>query len=194
MGTRDGFFAFEFEKRGAEVVAVDYFPADMTGFKVASELLNSKVEYRHDNIYNISRDKYGTFDIVLFLGLLYHLRDPLLALDIIRSVCMDMLYLETLVIDNLFLLPDGNNVTLSSISKDLQNIPIMQFYPKDSFNKGFTNYWGPNLKCVELMLIESNFSVIEKKLFGNRAIFKCKASSDEKIEFHKNIARGTYHK
>jgi len=190
LGTRDGFFAFELEKRGAEVIAVDYYPADSTGFKVASELLNSKVTYIQDNIYNISKEKYGTYDIILFLGLLYHLRDPLLALDIIRDICRNELYLETYVIDNAFLLPDGGKVPLHSISEKLQDIPLMEFFPRDSLNKDFSNYWGANFKCVELMLIESNFSIVEKGLYGDRAIFKCRISFDKELDYQKKIARG----
>lgn len=190
LGTRDGFFAFEFEKRGAEVIAMDYMPAEKTGFHIAAELLNSRVTFIHENVYNISPDKYGYFDIVLFLGLLYHLRDPLYVIDKIRAVCKDILYLETFVIDNRFLLPDGSMTSLDSISKLLRDIPIMQFYPGDSLNKGITNYWGPNLKCVELMLEEANFSILEKNLYNDRAIVKCKVDNNKRKEFFMNIARG----
>lgn len=193
IGTRDGFFAFEFEKRGAEVVGVDYFPSDRTGFKIAAELLNSKVTYIQDNIYNISKEKYGSYDIVLALGLIYHLRDPLGALDIIRDICENELYLETQVIDNAFLLPNGNSVELNSISHKLEEIPIMQFYPKDSLNKDFSNYWAPNMKCMVDMLTETKFSIMEKKLSGSRAIFKCKIAFDQTLEHHKKIAKGLVH-
>jgi tRNA (mo5U34)-methyltransferase len=189
LGARDGFFSFEFEKRGADVLAVDYFSADGTGFKVAAELLNSKVKYIQDNIYSVSKEKYGTFDIVLFLGLLYHLPDPLLALDLIRTVCSNVLYVETYVIDNAFLLPNGDKVPLDAISKELQNIPIMQFDPLDSLNKGRPNYWGPNAKCMERMLIQSNFSVVEKNVFGDRAVFKCEITSDTKVKHLTDISR-----
>lgn len=90
--------------------------------------------YMQDNIYNISKNKYGTFDIVLFLGLLYHLPDPLLAPDIVRSACRDLMYLETYLIDNSFLLSNGHKVPLHSISKQLHDVPIMQFYPKNELN------------------------------------------------------------
>jgi len=70
VGARDGFFAFEFERRGAEVVAVDYLPRNETGFDVAAELLGSRVSYIEDNVYYLTPERYGTFDIVLFLGLL----------------------------------------------------------------------------------------------------------------------------
>jgi len=190
LGTRDGFYAFELEKRGANVVAIDYFPADKTGFKVAAELLNSKVNYIHDNIYNISREKYGQFDIVLFLGLLYHLPDPMLALSIIRSVCRSTLYLESYVTDNAFLLPDGSAVPINSISKHLLDIPVMQFFPKDSAYNDYANYWGPNLKCLELMLIENNFEVLEKKLQEKRAVLKCTVNSNPTAEYFNSISRG----
>jgi len=190
LGTRDGFFAFELEKRGAEVIAVDYMPKDKTGFKVAAELLNSKVTYKQDNIYNLSKERYGEFDIVLFLGLLYHLPDPMKALNIVRTICKDELYLETHVIDNAFLLPDGNKISLSNISSKLEDIPIMQFFPRNSLNNDFTNYWGPNLKCMELMLMENNFLIIEKKLKGERAILKCKVGLDHILEYHRKISRG----
>ena len=77
LGTRDGFFAFEMERRGAEVIAVDYLPRDQTGFAVASRLLDFKVTFINANIYDLSAERHGTFDVVLFLGLLYHLPDPL---------------------------------------------------------------------------------------------------------------------
>ncbi|MEZ0389208.1 MAG: class I SAM-dependent methyltransferase, partial [Verrucomicrobium sp.] len=62
IGTRDGYFAFECERRGAEVLAVDYFPAEQTGFAIAARLLNSSVEYRQKNMYELSAAELGQFD------------------------------------------------------------------------------------------------------------------------------------
>jgi tRNA (mo5U34)-methyltransferase len=193
LGTRDGFFAFELERRGAEVVAVDYLPADQTGFKVAAELLGSRVTFFQDNVYNITKEKYGTFDIVLFLGLIYHLPDPMLALAVIRSLCGGELYLETQVIDNAFMMPDGSSVPLRSVSEKLEGASIMQFYPGTSLNADPTNYWAPNMRCMEMMLVENNFAVLAKKLNGARGIFKCKVSDNADLEFLNNIARGKEH-
>ena len=61
LGTRDGFFAFEMERRGAEVIAVDYLPKDQTGFAVASRLLDLKVTFINANIYDLSAERLGTF-------------------------------------------------------------------------------------------------------------------------------------
>lgn len=111
IGTWDGFYAFEMEKRGAaEVVAVDiedladidYPPAvraDTTfdhsqksnlprqaGFERLHKLFESKVEFRYANIYDLDPDELGTFDFVVVGSLLVHLRDPVRALDAVRKV------------------------------------------------------------------------------------------------------------
>jgi tRNA (mo5U34)-methyltransferase len=190
IGTRDGFFAFEFEKRGAKVVAIDYYASEETGFETASELLNSKVEYFQDNIYNLNAVNYGTFDVVLLLGLIYHLPDPIRALNIARSLCDGDLYLETQVIDNALLMPDGKFSPLNSISKKLDQLAIMQFYQGNSLNNDFSNYWAPNMKCMESMLTEADFKVVEKKLHGQRGIFKCRSAKNEDRKYYMEIATG----
>lgn len=99
VGARDGFFSFECERRGADVVAIDHCPAEKTGFPVACEILGSKVPFVECNIYDIANAGLGYFDVVLFLGIYYHLRHPLLALDAARSVCEGSIYIESLVLD-----------------------------------------------------------------------------------------------
>jgi len=190
LGARDGFFSFELERRGADVLAVDYLRADQTGFKVASELLASKVTYIQDNVYNLTAAKYGTFDIVLMLGLIYHLPDPLGALHIVRSLCRDRLYLETQVIDQAFLLPGGQMVPLASLARELESVPLMQFYPDASLNEDNTNYWAPNLACMMAMLNEANFSVQSQRALGARATFDCQVTHDRRREYFMGIARG----
>src|ERR1051325_1634137 len=71
IGAWDGWFSFEMERRGADVVAVD--SAEHTQFRVARDLLGSKVEYRIGDICRLSSQNFGRFDIVLFFGVLYHL-------------------------------------------------------------------------------------------------------------------------
>ena len=79
VGAWDGWFSFECERRGAEVVAVDCIALDT--FHEAKELIGSKVEYLTLDVNELSASKLGTFDIVLFFGVLYHLRHPLLGLE-----------------------------------------------------------------------------------------------------------------
>jgi tRNA (mo5U34)-methyltransferase len=111
IGTWDGFYAYEMERRGAaEVVAIDVpdladidYPPEVwadtrfdpsqgdrqarsAGFHLLHELLESKVQWRAANVYDLDPAIHGTFDVVLMGSLLVHLRDPVKALDAIRKV------------------------------------------------------------------------------------------------------------
>lgn len=170
IGTRDGFFAFECERRGATVVAVDSAPIEQTGFAVAARLLGSHVQYQQRTIWDLSRAVDGEFDIVLCLGLLYHLRDPLAALDLVRSLCRGTLYLETAV------LHPASSKVFNDIGKwsaavaDFDTIPLMQFLPGRVANNDPTNFWLPNAACLKAMLEESNFTVEHVTVHGARAV------------------------
>jgi 2-polyprenyl-3-methyl-5-hydroxy-6-metoxy-1,4-benzoquinol methylase len=119
LGANDGFFSITLEKRGAKVVAVDYLPPERTGFPLVSEVFKSRVKRYTDNIYNVSKSTYGEFDIVLCLGLLYHLRDPLRALSRIRDVCKGELYVESFVIDSRLVRPNEPANALANGSEEL---------------------------------------------------------------------------
>jgi tRNA (mo5U34)-methyltransferase len=85
LGCNAGFYAFEMKRRGAErVVAVDSDPRYLAQARLASKVLDMDIELRQLSIYKIQRLK-EKFDLVLFLGVLYHLRHPLLALDLIHE-------------------------------------------------------------------------------------------------------------
>ena len=161
IGCSDGYFSFEMEKRGAEVVAIDFVPEEYTGFATARTILGSKVTYRMDNVYNLAPEKYGQFDVVLFMGVLYHLRKPLAALDAIRSVMKNgsQLFVGTMMIDNYVLLPDGSVSTLDALNPVLKTIPLWQAYPADSLNGDYTNCFAPNRRALEVALNESQFRV-----------------------------------
>ena len=190
LGARDGFFSLLLEQRGAEVVALDHVAPERTGFWVLRELFNSKVTWRTDNVYNVSPETYGRFDIVLCLGLLYHLRNPLRALEIIREVCTGELYVESFVIDSAVVMPDGRVRALAEVAPDLLSVPIMQFYPTNELNNDYTNWWGPNVACLRAMLESTNFSVRSQELLGSRAIFRCSINEDQHIQRFRNIERG----
>ena len=84
IGSWDGFFAFKYEKRGADqILTIDTYTWDTYGmdcFLAAREILDSKVEYRRIDVHELSPKNIGTFDLVLFFGVFYHLRNPLSAL------------------------------------------------------------------------------------------------------------------
>jgi len=105
IGTWDGFWAFEMERRGAEVVALDVEheseydwpprrrPKEWTvtergkGFRLAKEILGSNVERVECNIYRALPEDLGTFDLVFCGAVLLHLRDQLLALERLANLC-----------------------------------------------------------------------------------------------------------
>ena len=188
LGARDGAFSFELERRGAAVVAVDYMPKEKTGFLIAAELLQSNVEYRHANIFDLTPEEYGTFDIIFFLGLLYHLPDPMRAIRIVRSLCRGEMFLETHVIDNAFLMPDGSSISLEQAAPGLSDAPIMQFYPKNSLEGDWTNYWGPNIACLKAMLEENNFEIISVQVVDSRATLHSKVTDDDRLARAVNAA------
>jgi tRNA (mo5U34)-methyltransferase len=99
IGAWDGFFSFEFERRGAaRVLAIDTFAWDQGGlecFLLAREHFDSKVDYERLDVHELDPRRIGTFDLVFCAGVLYHLRHPLLALEKIRSVTAKRCILET---------------------------------------------------------------------------------------------------
>lgn len=149
IGAWDGFFSFECERRGAaRVVAADYFSwhgtgwGTKTGFTLAREALGSRVEDIDIDVMDITPERVGTFDVVLFLGVLYHLRHPFLALEHVASVTREQLILETVV--------------------DLVGFrrPAMAFYPGRELNNDPTNWWAPNVPAVRGMLESLGFSEV----------------------------------
>ena len=174
IGANDGHFSFELEKRGAAVLAVDQKSDRLTGFEVAKDLLGSRVERLHANLFDLRPEEIGQFDIVLFLGVLYHLRDPLAGLDVVRSLSRDRMYLETHVCD----------VDLPC------DAPILRFYPGDALNGDPTNYWGPNQACVEAMLRESEFEPLRVARDGARVVAECRAAEPGPAGYYRRVARG----
>ena len=150
IGTLNGLYAFEAEKRGASpVVAIDRdptFPEDSReAFRFAAKVLGSRVIHRIRSVYDLEPSDFGTYDFVLMLGVLYHLKFPLYGLYRAASVCRNVFLLET-------------HVTL----KDDLSWPTMLFYPGSELNNDPTSWWGPNPRCVDAMMEHLGFT-IEKR-------------------------------
>jgi DNA-3-methyladenine glycosylase len=144
VGALDGYFSFAAERRGASrVVALDTYmwrkPGGRDGFEYARRALCSNVESVEVEVLDICPETVGHFDVVLFLGVLYHMRHPLLALERIASVTDELLVLETLV-DLTFL-----------------RSPAAAFYPWAMLGDD-TNWWGPNRAAVMGMLHSAGFA------------------------------------
>lgn len=144
VGASDGFFSFEAERRGARrVLATDSFRWDRgpgrRGFDLARRALASRVEDKHVDVLELSPETVGVFDLVLFLGVLYHMRDPLLALEHVASVTGGQLILET-------------HVDMLHCRR-----PACAFYPEDELGHNPTNWFGPNPAAVVAMLKSVGF-------------------------------------
>ena len=147
IGTFDGFYAFELERRGAaEVLAVDIeddsrcdWPPDYrrqalegagprfsgppkgTGFRLAAELMGSKATWQPTSIYDLDPAVIGTFDVVVLGSLLLHLRDPLRALEAVRSVVAGcFMSVEQIELWLTLAAPHRPNYTLSGSGPDCQ--------------------------------------------------------------------------
>ena len=189
VGCSDGYFSFEMERRGAEVVAVDFVPEQATGFAVAREALGSRVEYRCDNVYALDPARYGEFDVVLLLGVLYHLRKPLAALDAVRGVTRagGRLFLATLLIDEFVQLPDGRTTRLADLHPDLAGIPLWQAYPRDTLNGDFTNCFAPNRRALECALEEAQFAVEQFRQLDMGGYARARAVVDETLDRYRRL-------
>ena len=157
VGAWDGFFSFEAERRGAaRVLATDHYcwQYGRQGFEMARRLLGSRVEDQVIKVEDLSPETVGTFDVVLFLGVLYHAQDPLRYLRNVRSICKGQLILET-------------HVDAEDYSR-----PAMVFYPGSVLNNDPSNYWGPNRAAVEAMLREVGFPRVEfiTNYWGSRIV------------------------
>jgi len=173
IGTYDGFFAFEAEKRGAKhIVAVDRHPPNHHGFATAHSLLNSKAEYEIASVYDLDPEKHGTFDVVLFFGVLYHLRHPLLALERIHGICTELLLIESQVLDEAFISSKSEPKALRDIDPLLEESPLMQFYPSNEMNGDYSNWWSPNIECIRSMVEISGFQAELVAQWGSRAAFR----------------------
>ncbi len=139
IGCWDGFYSFESERRGAEVVAVDCWRPET--FFYAHRALQSRVEFHEMSVYEITREQFGEFDIVLFLGVLYHLQHPLLALQRVCELSRDIAVIESYVIDNIISLPH----------------PVAEFYEMNELAGQYDNWWGPNTECLVRMARAAGF-------------------------------------
>ena len=171
IGAWDGFFSFEAERRGAQhVQAVDVVPVNQTGFNLVQQHLDSQATYTQMGVYDLS-PSLGSFDTVIFLGVLYHLRYPVLALDKIWSVLKPggTLLLETACLDDYVVLNDATVDTLNKIDPALEETSLLQFYRMDELNPGdFSNWFSFSRKALEDLLVSAGFQINTVEMWGSR--------------------------
>lgn len=148
IGAWDGWFTFELERRGAHVVAIDRW--DNPRFREMHAALGSRAEYRQMNVYDLDPAKLGRFDVVLFLGVLYHLKHPLLALERVCSVTDDLAAVESFALTDRFL--PGMQVEEHS---------LLRYFERDEFGGQFDNWFAPTPRCLVEMCRTAGFARAE---------------------------------
>lgn len=135
IGTTNGGTAFSLERRGASrIVATDIVDPMHFGFEAIREALGSKVEFRQVSVYELGHALQEQFDYVVFWGVLYHLRHPLLALDNVRAVARLAAYVETAVCD-------------AEIAA-AHDSAIATFYRRDELGGDSSNWFAPSVRAL----------------------------------------------
>src|SRR5579859_5924591 len=161
IGAWDGWFSFEMERRGAEVLAIDNW--DNPRFHQARALLNSRVEYRQMDVYELTPQRVGYFDIVLFMGVLYHLKHPLLALERVCALATEMAAVDS------FVLREKHRP-----GEKVDQRPVMEFYETNEFGGQTDNWVAPSLTCLEAFCRTAGFARVElQSVLDHSACLAC---------------------
>jgi tRNA (mo5U34)-methyltransferase len=161
IGCNAGFYSLEMKKRGAaRVLGIDSDPAYLAQARFASEVTGLEIEFRQLSVYDIA-DLREQFDVVLFMGVLYHLRHPLLALDLIHEhVARDLMVFQSMQRGSPAVTPMKPDYTFWETEMFGQaGYPAMYFVEK-RYAGDPTNWWIPNRACVEAMLRSAGFEIV----------------------------------
>ena len=140
IGAWDGFFSFEAERRGAErVVALDQWR--QPGFEAARQALHSQVEGIVADFMTLDLVKLGSFDVVLFLGMLYHMQNPLESLKRLAAVTRELAVIET------------EAIALNGYEQHA----LCEFFEADELRGDPSNWWAPNEKALAGMCRAAGF-------------------------------------
>jgi tRNA (mo5U34)-methyltransferase len=181
VGCNAGFYSQEMKRRGADyVLGIDSDPRYLAQARLAAEVADLDIEFRQMSVYELPLLQQR-FDLVLFLGVLYHLRHPLLALDILYSHAVR----QTLVFQSM--LRGSSDVT--PVVKDFPIHATAPFldpaFPHMSFIEHRyagdpTNWWIPNRACAEAMLRSAGFEIVDHP---EAEVFICHRVDPNRQEF-----------
>jgi tRNA (mo5U34)-methyltransferase len=163
IGCNAGFYSIEMKRRGAaRVLGVDSDEHYLAQARFAAELCETDIEFRQLSVYDVAR-LGERFDIVLFMGVFYHLRHPLLALDLIHEhAAADLMIFQSM---------QRGAPSVAAISADYDFSESRHFddggYPKLHFIEHRyatdpTNWWVPNRACAEAMLRSAGFEILSR--------------------------------
>ncbi|HTH27116.1 MAG TPA: TIGR04290 family methyltransferase [Sphingobium sp.] len=167
IGCNAGFYSFEMKRRGAEqVIGIDTDDRYLAQARFAASVLGFEdIEFRKLSVYDI-----GTlgrrFDLVMFMGVIYHLRHPLLALDLIREhVAGDLMLFQTMQQGSVDVLqvPQDHPFHVPGTTRpptcfDNPAYPKLHFIER-KFANDWSNWWAPNKACSHALLRASGFTI-----------------------------------
>ena len=163
IGCNAGFYSFELARRGADVLAVDHDEHYLAQARWARSRLglDERVEIRLLGVYDLARIA-ETFDLVLFMGVLYHLRYPLLALDLVAERVRGRLVLQTLTMPGALRGETPPDLAMDERQRLRDDDwPAMAFV-EHSLAGDPTNWWVPNASGVEAMVRSTGMRVVDR--------------------------------
>jgi 2-polyprenyl-3-methyl-5-hydroxy-6-metoxy-1,4-benzoquinol methylase len=159
VGAWDGPYTLEISRRGAKVTAFDIQPSSHSGFDAMREVNELDAKHICENVYNLNPAAHGTYDLVIFFGVYYHLKNPLAAFANINNV---------LSLDGLLLVEgailEGAHIVDDHWAKNQDKIKLfcdkpMACYVKGNFQGEWSNWWVPNMTCLCDWISSSGFVV-----------------------------------
>jgi tRNA (mo5U34)-methyltransferase len=173
IGCNAGFYAFEMKRRGAgRVVAIDFDDYYLDQARFAAEVLgHDDIDFRKMSVYDVGA-LGERFDLVLFMGLVYHLRHPLLALDLIHAhVAKDLVVYQSLQRGSPGVEPLQDDYDFWETEVfERPGYPRLHFVEK-KYSHDETNWWIPNAACSAAMLRSSGFQILAHP---EEEVFLCK--------------------
>ncbi|MDB5413314.1 MAG: Methyltransferase type 11 [Rubritepida sp.] len=161
IGCNGGFYALEMKRRGAgRVLGIDHDERYLTQARFAARTLGQDIEFRNMTVYDVGQ-LGERFDLVIFMGVLYHLRHPLLALDLIREhVAGDLMLFQCMQRGATDIAPIAEDYPFDSTEPmDPPGAPRLHFI-EHRYAGDLTNWWIPNRACAEAMLRNSGFEIL----------------------------------
>jgi tRNA (mo5U34)-methyltransferase len=170
IGCNAGFYALQLAARGACVTGIEHDPRYLAQARMAADVLGADVEYLELDVYDVDRLK-RQFDYVLFLGVFYHLRHPLYALDKVAPLTRERLVFQSLLRGSSDVVAVADDYPLTAQAPfDDSRFPAMYFIER-RFAGDPTNWWIPNRAGMEAMLRSAGFEI---ERFVAPEVFYCR--------------------
>jgi tRNA (mo5U34)-methyltransferase len=162
VGCNAGFYSQEMKKRGADrVLAVDNDPRYLEQARFAAAVNGLEIEFKQLSVYELPMLR-ERFDLVLFMGVLYHLRHPLLALDILHDhVVEKMLVFQSMLRGSLTAAVFDRDYEFNDISPFADVSYPRLYFVEHRYAGDPTNWWIPNRGCAEAMLRSAGFRIVD---------------------------------